>query len=51
MKALRRKKWNLSHILNLIIIQGVHAKNKDTGAVYAHNRIVFGAPGTGKVLS
>lgn len=23
-------------------------KNKDTGRVYSHNRIVFGAPGTGK---
>lgn len=23
-------------------------KNKDTGKVYSHNRIVFGAPGTGK---
>lgn len=27
---------------------GCSRKNKDTGAVYAHNRIVFGAPGTGK---
>lgn len=30
---------------------GCSRKNKDTGSVYAHNRIVFGAPGTGKVLS
>lgn len=27
---------------------GCSRKNKDTGTVYAHNRIVFGAPGTGK---
>lgn len=27
---------------------GCSRKNKDTGSVYAHNRIVFGAPGTGK---
>ncbi len=27
---------------------GCSRKNKDTGKVFAHNRIVFGAPGTGK---
>ena len=27
---------------------GCSRKNKDTGKVYSHNRIVFGAPGTGK---
>lgn len=27
---------------------GCSRKNKDTGKIYAHNRIVFGAPGTGK---
>ena len=27
---------------------GCSRKNKDMGTVYAHNRIVFGAPGTGK---
>lgn len=27
---------------------GCKQKNKDTGKVYSHNRIIFGAPGTGK---
>jgi hypothetical protein len=27
---------------------GCSCKNKETGKMYAHNRIVFGAPGTGK---
>lgn len=27
---------------------GCSRKNKDTGKIFAHNRIIFGAPGTGK---